>query len=176
MDSVKTLKATAKTDQLEDKVSPRKHGDFVGLAIDAKNLSIASTDSVFATLREKHPLYNSTIYDGGATTHIVNDRSLLIDIREAEEPDYVMIGEGSLKVEARGTRRMENVLAKTEETHALLFFLMLRMCQDSTRTSSVRKDWKRRDYGAAELITRFVWALMRTMMFFVGSPTSTILM
>lgn len=110
VDSVKGSTATAKTDQPEDKGNPRKNGDFVGLTIDAKNLSGGTTDSVFATLREKHPLYNSTIYDGGATTHIVNDKSLLIDIREAEETDYVMIGEGSLKVEARGTRRMENVL------------------------------------------------------------------
>ncbi|XP_044717975.1 uncharacterized protein HRG_08617 [Hirsutella rhossiliensis] len=76
----------------------------------AKSLTSGTTDSVFSALREKHPLYNSTIYDGGATTHIVNDRSLLTDIREAEEADYVLIGEGSLKVEARGTRRMENVL------------------------------------------------------------------
>ncbi|KID83884.1 gag-pol polyprotein [Metarhizium guizhouense ARSEF 977] len=110
VDSVKASTATAKTGQPEDKGNPRKHGDFAGLTIDAKGLSSGNTDSVFAALREKHPLYNSTIYDGGATTHIVNDKSLLIDIREAEETDYVMIGEGSLKVEARGTRRMENVL------------------------------------------------------------------
>jgi hypothetical protein len=110
MDSVKASKATAKTSQPEDKENPRKHGDFAGLTIDTKNFSSGTTDAVFTALREKHPLYNSTIYDGGATTHIVNDKSLLIDIREAEETDYVMIGEGSLKVEARGTRRMENVL------------------------------------------------------------------
>ncbi|KAJ4168379.1 hypothetical protein NW754_002251 [Fusarium falciforme] len=110
MDTVKGSAATAKLDQREDKGNPRKHGDFAGLTIDTNGLPSGTTDAVFAALREKHPLYNSTIYDGGATTHIVNDKNLLTDIREAVETDYVMIGEGSLKVEARGTRRMENVL------------------------------------------------------------------
>lgn len=81
---------------------------FVGLTFNAEDLN--KGDSVFTTLRDKHPLYNSTILDGGATTHLVNNKDLLIGIREAEETDYVMIGEGSLKVQARGTRIMENIL------------------------------------------------------------------
>ncbi|KAJ6436334.1 reverse transcriptase family protein [Purpureocillium lavendulum] len=114
IDTVKASASTPKTDQQDEHESTvprsRKHGDFVGLTIDANGLTGGHTDSVFAALREKHPLYNSTIYDCGATTHIVNDRSLLTDIRETAESDYVLIGEGSLKVEARGTRRMENML------------------------------------------------------------------
>lgn len=84
-----------------------KPAAFVGLTFNAEDLN--QGDSVFTTLREKHPLYNSTILDGGATTHLVNNKDLLTDVREAQETDYVMIGEGSLKVQARGTRIMENI-------------------------------------------------------------------
>ncbi|OAQ57833.1 integrase core domain-containing protein [Purpureocillium lilacinum] len=126
---IDTAKASApmpKTDQQDEHegIIPRsrKQGDFVGLTIDANGLASGNPDSVFAALREKHPLYNSTIYDCGATTHIVNDRGLLTDVRETAESDYVMIGEGSLKVEARGTRRMENILDGEEgkNTRALV--------------------------------------------------------
>ncbi|PHH92205.1 hypothetical protein CDD83_8405 [Cordyceps sp. RAO-2017] len=89
---------------------PRKRGDFVGVAISAECLSDGTTESVFAALQKQHPLYNSTIYDGGATTHVVNNKDLLADIREASESDHIMIGDSSLKIQARGTRRMEDIL------------------------------------------------------------------
>ncbi|KAM4063264.1 ribonuclease H-like protein [Hirsutella rhossiliensis] len=89
---------------------PRKRGDFVGVAISAECLSDGTTESVFAALQQQHPLYDSTIYDGGATTHVVNNKDLLADIREASESDYILIGDSSLKVQARGTRRMEDIL------------------------------------------------------------------
>ena len=102
--------ATSKENRSSDKTAgnTNKPAAFVGLTINAEDLS--KGDSVFATLREKHPLFNSTILDGGASTHLVNNKELLTDIREAEETDYVMVGEGSLKVMARGTRIMENIL------------------------------------------------------------------
>ncbi|KAM4061834.1 reverse transcriptase (RNA-dependent DNA polymerase) [Hirsutella rhossiliensis] len=141
VDTVKASAATAKTDQAGDKGNPRKHGDFAGLTIDAKGLTSGTTDSVFSALREKHPLYNSTIYDGGATTHIVNDKSLLTDIREAEETDYVMIGEGSLKVEARGTRRVENVLdgENGRNTRALVLLDVAHVPRFHTNIVSAKK-------------------------------------
>ncbi|KAJ6436283.1 integrase core domain-containing protein [Purpureocillium lavendulum] len=67
IDTVKASASTPKTDQQDEHESTvprsRKHGDFVGLTIDANGLTGGHTDSVFAALREKHPLYNSTIYD-----------------------------------------------------------------------------------------------------------------
>ncbi|KJZ69999.1 hypothetical protein HIM_10610 [Hirsutella minnesotensis 3608] len=133
VDTVKASAATARADQAGDKGNPRKHGDFAGLTLYAR--------SILFTTREKHPLYNSTIYDGGATTHIVNDKSLLTNIREAGEADYVMIGEGSLKVEARGTRRMENVLdgENGRNTRALVLLDVAYVPRFHTNIVSARK-------------------------------------
>ncbi|KJZ69778.1 hypothetical protein HIM_10837 [Hirsutella minnesotensis 3608] len=110
IDTVKESASATKQDQTADKEDPRKHGSFVGLTLNAEAFSDGSADSVFAALNQQHPLYNSTILDGGATTHLVNNKDLLTDIREAPETDYVMIGDSSLKVHARGTRTMEKVL------------------------------------------------------------------
>ncbi|KJZ68176.1 hypothetical protein HIM_12433 [Hirsutella minnesotensis 3608] len=61
IDTVKASAAAARADQAGDNGNPRKHGDFAGLTVDAKSLTSGTTDSVFSALREKHPLYNSTI-------------------------------------------------------------------------------------------------------------------
>ncbi|KAL3955856.1 hypothetical protein ACCO45_009875 [Purpureocillium lilacinum] len=143
---IDTVKASApKADQQEENENTiprsRKHGDFVGLTIDTNGLTSGNKDSVFAALREKHPLYNSTIYDCGATTHIVNDKGLLTDIRETAESDYVMIGEGSLKVEARGTRQMENILHGEEgrNTRALVLLDVAYVPRFHTNIVSARR-------------------------------------
>ncbi|KAJ6437605.1 reverse transcriptase family protein [Purpureocillium lavendulum] len=110
IDTVKESANCEKASQPADKEDLRKYGNFVGLTLGAETLSDGTTDSVFAALNQQHPLYNSTILDGGATTHVVNCEDLLGDIREAPEADYVMIGDSSLKVHSRGTRTMRKVL------------------------------------------------------------------
>ncbi|KAJ6436127.1 pogo transposable element [Purpureocillium lavendulum] len=97
VDTVKESANSEKASQPADREDLRKYGNFVGLTLSAETLSDGTTDSVFAALNQQHPLYNSTILDGGATTHVVNCEDLLGDIREAPEADYVMIGDSSLK-------------------------------------------------------------------------------
>ena len=105
-DLVETVK---KSGSGSEKVGDKLDGDIVQMVLNPADFA-DNNGSVFTTAQSDHPLYNSTIYDPGATTHVVNNSDLLYDLQKADEDDYVLIGDGSLKVVARGKRRMENVL------------------------------------------------------------------
>jgi hypothetical protein len=81
---------------------------------------------------------------------------LLIGIREAEETDYVMIGEGSLKVQARGTRIMENILDSEngKNTRDLQLINVAYIPRFHTNVISSDK-LEEKGYGSMGLITLF---------------------
>ena len=71
---------------------------------------IASVDSTAFVTGSIYPLFNSTIFDRAAGTHLVNDKNLLYDVKPADSDDYLLAGTQRIKVVARGKRRMEGIV------------------------------------------------------------------
>ena len=67
-----------------------------------------TSPSIFS-LTSPHPLRDSTIYDHCAAIHVVNNKTLLKEYQPAEDDDYVLVGDTSLKVIGRGKRVIEKV-------------------------------------------------------------------
>ncbi|KAM4067906.1 hypothetical protein HRG_009757 [Hirsutella rhossiliensis] len=62
----------------------------------------------FSTMPQVHPLRDSTLLDNCASTHVVNNRDLLVDVHPASASDVVLVGDTALQVVCRGKRIMRN--------------------------------------------------------------------
>ncbi|XP_044718842.1 uncharacterized protein HRG_07407 [Hirsutella rhossiliensis] len=62
----------------------------------------------FSTMPQAHPLRDSTLLDNCASTHVVNNRDLLVDVHPASASDVVLVGDTALQVVCRGKRIMRN--------------------------------------------------------------------
>lgn len=80
---------------------------FIGAVLSSKPGSLVA----FSVGNRAHHLSNSTIWDTGANTHVVNTIDLLDkgSARKSDPNDFVFVGDSSIAVAARGTRTITDV-------------------------------------------------------------------
>ena len=81
--------------------------DFVGIT--ATPCGADDTDQAVFSITNPFPLRDSTLLDNCAATHVANNRNLLFDLRPAHADDYLLVGDSTLKVEARGKRVIKDI-------------------------------------------------------------------